>query len=77
MTNTLLTSIETPGTVIVPHNYAQRAQLAIHIQALIAAGHAVQCDEVYEPETRPDRDTHGELRITHFRSCEKCKKSVL
>ena len=77
MTDTLLTSIEKPGTVIVPHNYAQRAQLAIHIQALIVAGHAVSVDETYEPGTRPDRDAKGDLRIYHAQGCAKCKKGVL
>ncbi len=77
MTDTLLTDIERPGCVIVPHNYAQRAVLAIHVQALIAAGHAVSVDETYEPGTRPTRNTHGDLRIYHAKGCAKCKKGVL
>lgn len=74
MTDTLLTSIETPGTVIVPHDYANRHTLALHIDALKAQGHAIIVDETFEPGRLTER---GDLRIFHMLSCKVCKKGAL
>jgi hypothetical protein len=71
----LLTQIESPCVVSIPASYPNRSALAVHIQALIAQGHAIVVDEQYEE--RPNRDTHGELRLCHHRTCERCKKGVL
>ena len=74
MTETLLTQIETPGTVVVPHNYADRHTLALHIDALKAQGHAIAVDETFEPGRPTER---GELRIFHYKTCRICKQGVL
>ena len=69
MTDTLLTQIESPGTVIVPHNYANRRALAIHIEALKAAGHAIVVDETFEAGRE---EPLGDLRVYHYRTCKQC-----
>lgn len=61
----LLTRMEKPGTVRVPHELRREA-LATHLMTLKAQGHAIMADEV-----------EGELIVYHYLSCEACKKGVL
>jgi hypothetical protein len=68
----LLTRIETAGGAAILHAHApyeQRHALALHLAALRTAGHAVVADEVWN-----HNEMDGAVRITHYRSCERCKR---
>lgn len=68
-----LTQSEQAGTVVTFGNPspAERDAIMLHFTAMRGAGHAVIADEV----------THGdgpaELKIHHYRTCERCRKGAL
>ena len=71
----LLTHIETAGSQGILSRSATREErkaLALHLTALRAAGHAIVADEVME-----HGEASGDLRVFHYLSCVKCKRTVL
>lgn len=70
-----LTYLELPGSRgILPCTATrqEREALSLHLAALKAQGHAIACDEIME-----FGDSSGGLRVTHFLSCERCKKGAM
>jgi hypothetical protein len=70
----LLTTVERAGGRAVLDKSAtleERNALATHLIALRAAGHLLAADEVTEYG-----EPSGAIRVTHFLTCEACKKGV-
>jgi hypothetical protein len=73
--DTLLTRLERAGGRGVLDSTATREErnaLALYLIALRKQGHAIVADEVMECG-----ELSGAIRVTHFLSCERCKKGAL
>lgn len=64
----VLTKLETIGHTVIPREFNRR-QLAMHLRALRAAGHAIVADEVIS-----HGDKLGEISVMHYRTCRVCNE---
>ena len=72
MISDLLHNMESSGSyTVLPRGavYSDRQALLLHVKALQVQGHTIASDEVVAHGERT-----GELRVTHFLSCAKCRE---